>query len=73
MYKVLILAVLLAIGACAVKKSTVHFQDTKTVLAELDKDSLGNTLLSAIAINMKAKEPLEEVTLFLQEIINSIT
>jgi hypothetical protein len=43
------------------------------VLAEIDKDSLGNTLLSAIAVNMKAKEPMEEITLFLEEIINGIT
>ena len=35
MNKVIILAVLLAVASCAVKKQAVHFVDTKTVLAEV--------------------------------------
>ena len=35
MNKIIILAVLLAVGSCAIKKAPVHFVDTKTVLAEV--------------------------------------
>jgi hypothetical protein len=42
MFKYIAIALLLATVSCS------KFQDTKTVLAEIDKDKFGNVMISAI-------------------------
>jgi hypothetical protein len=69
MNKLINLAVLLAVGSCAIKKAPVHFVDTKSVLAEMDKDHYGNIFISAIALNIAAKEPADNIVVTLEEII----
>jgi hypothetical protein len=66
MNKIIILAVLLAVASCAVKRTTTHYTDTKTVLAEIDKDHFGSTFISAIALNIAAKSPAEDIVLYLE-------
>ena len=70
MYKLAIVAVLLALTSAV--PSRVHFQDTKSVLAEIDKDIFGNTFISAIALNMAAQNPVEEITLLIDEILQQL-
>jgi hypothetical protein len=66
MNKVIILAVLLAVASCAVKKQAVHFVDTKSVLAEMDKEHFGNAFISAIALNIAAKLPQDDLVVYLE-------
>jgi hypothetical protein len=54
---------LLAITATA--RPHNKLDDTRTVLAEMDKDPFGNSMISAIALNMAAKNPLDEINLIL--------
>jgi hypothetical protein len=46
--KVIILALLVCATFATLSKPVSHFVDTKTVLAEIDKDYFGNTFISAI-------------------------
>jgi len=70
MNKVLILALILALASCGpVKKTGAHFVDTKTILAELDKDHFGNAFISAIALNVATESPVEEISLLIEEIL----
>jgi predicted secreted protein len=70
MNKVLIVAVLalcISLSLAAPKKQ--NFMDTKTVLAEMDKDHFGSTFISAVALNMATNSPVEDITLLIEEII----
>jgi chromosome segregation ATPase len=72
MNKFIILALLFTLGACAFKRAPAHYTDTKTVLAEIDKDHYGSTFLSLVALNMASKSPIEEVTLLFDEIVANL-
>lgn len=48
------------------------FQDTKTVLTELDSDQFGNTLISMVQVYMQSKGSAEEVNLLLNTIASGI-
>jgi hypothetical protein len=43
--------------------------DTKTVLAEIDQDAFGSSVLSAVQTHMQAKTPSDEINMLLNEII----
>jgi hypothetical protein len=44
----LIIAILFCVALTAFARSPRKFEDTKTVLAEIDKDPFGNAMISAI-------------------------
>ena len=55
MKTVAIIALLFAVVASAA------FKDTHTILAEIDNDKFGNTMLSMIHLNMASKAPMDEI------------
>jgi len=65
MFKVLAIALL-------VVASSARFMDTKTVLAQMDKDKFGNTMLSAVALNMAIKAPQEDVLVLIDQILDNL-
>jgi hypothetical protein len=73
MYKTLAIVVLFAtLAAAAPHKRTSTIMDTKQVLAEIDQDKFGSTILSAVALNIAVESPLEEITLLIDEILTEI-
>lgn len=60
---------ILSLAHAGIKRSPARTADTKTVLAELDRDSFGSTILSAVALNAATGNPVEEIILLLQEIL----
>jgi hypothetical protein len=72
MNKFIILAVLLAVGSCAIKKTPTHFVDTKSVLAEMDKDSYGHTFLSMVALNIAAENHADDIVVYLETIVANL-
>lgn len=64
------LVALLAVTASA--RPHNKLEDTRTVLAEMDKDPFGNAMISAVALNMAASNPLDEINLVLQQILNDV-
>lgn len=54
---------LLALTASA--RPHAKMEDTRTVLAEMDKEPFGNAMISAVALNMAAKNSLDEINLIL--------
>lgn len=74
MFKSIVLVALLAtLSFAAPHKRTASILDTKQVLAEIDQDKFGSTILSAVALNMAVESPLEEITLLIDEIVQSIS
>jgi len=69
MNKLLLAALFIAMVSCGISRSPARLSDTKTVLAELDKDAFGSTMISAIALNASTGNPVEEITLLIEEII----
>jgi len=65
-------ALIFTLGSAAPRKATPKYVDTKTVLAELDQDKFGNTFLSAIALNVASKSPLDDITLLIDQIMAQI-
>lgn len=61
-----ILAILAILAFTAYGRPHSKLEDTRTVLAEMDKDPFGNAMISAISLNMAAKNPLDEINLVLQ-------
>jgi len=69
MRNLIVLALIVALtSAASVNKVT----DTKTLLAELDKDTFGNTIISAISLNLASKAPVEELNLMLDQVISQL-
>jgi hypothetical protein len=68
MIKIALIAVLCLTATFALP-SKVRFQDTKTLLAEMDQDKFGATMLSAVQMNVAAENPIEEITLLIEEIL----
>jgi len=62
--KIFILAALL-VGSI----TAAPYVDTKSVLAEMDKDTFGNAMLSLVSLNMAAESPANEILLVLDKII----
>ncbi|KAM3138351.1 hypothetical protein pb186bvf_009627 [Paramecium bursaria] len=62
MYKTLLLAVVI-LGASAIQK------DTKTILAEIDADNFGNSILSTVQMYLNARGKADEVILLLNQIL----
>lgn len=74
MFKALAIALLLAtLATAAPHKRAPTVIDTKQVLAEIDQDKFGSTILSAVALNMAVESPIEEITLLIDEILTSIS
>jgi len=69
MNRFILAALLIALVTCGVQKSPARLSDTKTVLAEMDKDAFGSTIISAVALNAASGNPVEEITLLIEEII----
>jgi len=69
MNKILFVALLIAMVSCGISRSPARLSDTKTVLAELDKDAFGSVMISAIALNASTGNPVEEITLLIEEVI----
>jgi hypothetical protein len=73
MNKIIIVALFIAMVSCGIQKSPARLSDTKTVLAEMDKDAFGSTIISAVALNAAAGNPVEEITLLIEEILDELT
>jgi hypothetical protein len=74
MYKTIVVVALLAtLAFAAPHKRAASILDTKQVLAEIDQDKFGSTILSAVALNMAVESPLEEITLLIDEILQSVS
>eukprot|EP01006_Ploeotia_vitrea_P031013 TRINITY_DN63340_c0_g1_i1.p1 TRINITY_DN63340_c0_g1~~TRINITY_DN63340_c0_g1_i1.p1 ORF type:complete len:114 (+),score=13.23 TRINITY_DN63340_c0_g1_i1:36-377(+) len=74
MNKLIIVALLATLAASAIhKKTSMSRADAKLSLAEIDQDKFGNTMISAVALNMAVENPLEEITLLIDEIVNEIS
>jgi len=69
MNKLILAALLIALVTCGVHKSPARLSDTKTVLAEMDKSAFGSTVISAVALNAATGNPVEEITLLIEEIV----
>jgi hypothetical protein len=69
MNRFIIAALLIALISCGISKSPARLSDTKTVLAEMDKDAFGSTIISAVALNVAAGNPIEEIEVLVTEII----
>jgi hypothetical protein len=65
MYKVLAVALLVVCASAA-------FKDTKTILAEIDQDKFGHTMLSAIQLNVASKAPVDDITVLIDQIIDNL-
>jgi hypothetical protein len=72
MIKTIALLALLASVSMAATHKRATIMDTKTVLAEMDQDLFGSTILSAVAMNIAVSSPVEEITLFIDEIVSGI-
>jgi hypothetical protein len=72
MNKFIIAALIIAMVSCGITKSPARLSDTKSVLAEMDKDAFGSTIISAVALNAAAGNPVEEITLLIEEIITEL-
>jgi predicted metal-dependent hydrolase len=68
-----LIALCIGMAAAGAPKKTVHYQDTKTVLAEIDNDKFGSTFISTIALNMNSGSPQEEIALLVDEIESILT
>ena len=66
MFKVVALALL------AIVASAGHLQNTASVLAEIDNHKFGNTLLSAVQLNLASKVPLDDVIVLIDQIIDQV-
>jgi hypothetical protein len=44
------------------------YVDTKSILAQMDKEKFGNTLLSLVSLNVAAKNTADELSLVLEEV-----
>jgi predicted nucleic acid-binding Zn-ribbon protein len=67
MFKFVAIALLVAVAS-----ANYQFKDTKTVLAEIDNDKFGNTLLSAVQLNLASKAPLDDVIVLIDQIIDNL-
>jgi chromosome segregation ATPase len=73
MYKTLAIVLLFATLAVAgPHRRTATVLDTKQVLAEIDQDKFGSTILSTVALNIAVESPFEEITLLIDEILTEI-
>jgi len=72
MNKFLLATLFIAMVSCGISKSPARLSDTKSVLAEMDKDAFGSTIISAVALNAAAGNPVEEITLLIEEIVTSL-
>jgi hypothetical protein len=72
MNKFILAALFIAMVSCGISRSPARLSDTKTVLAEMDKDAFGSTIISAVALNAAAGNPVEEITLLIEEIITGL-
>nr|AWX67866.1 trichocyst matrix protein T4-B [Philasterides dicentrarchi]QEE82884.1 trichocyst matrix protein T4-B [Philasterides dicentrarchi] len=73
MKRVAIILLLTVLSQCGIQRSPARLSDTKTVLAEMDKDSFGSTILSAVALNAATGNPVEEITVLIEEIVEQLT
>ena len=64
MVKLLTVIILLIAVLTAMKT-----RDTHTILAEIDRDKFGGTMLSMIALNLASKAGNDEITILLNDII----
>jgi enoyl-[acyl-carrier-protein] reductase (NADH) len=73
MYKTLAIVLLFAtLAVAAPHRRTATVLDTKQVLAEIDQDKFGSTILSTVALNIAVESPFEEITLLIDEILTEI-
>jgi chromosome segregation ATPase len=73
MYKTLAIVLLFAtLAVAAPHRRTATVLDTKQVLAEIDQDKFGSTILSTVALNIAVESPVEEITLLIDEILTEI-